>query len=70
MDRQKGEDVAERIGILDAGEDPEKRFYWSQSGIPHMVEKSCRRLAKMRTRSIEMLNSLDKSAGRCFNVIK
>ena len=65
MDRQKGEDVAEQIGVLDVGDDPEKRYFWSQTGIPHMVEKSCRRIAKMRNRAIEMLTFLDKSAGRC-----
>ena len=65
MDRQKGEDVAEQIGVLDVGDDPEKRYYWSQTGIPHMVEKSCRRIAKMRNRTIEMLTFLDKPAERC-----
>jgi len=65
MDRQKGEDVAEQIGVLNVEDDPEKRYYWSQTGIPHMVEKACRRLSKIRNRSIEMLNLLDKSAGKC-----
>ena len=65
MERQKGEDVAEQIGVLNVGDDTEKRYYWPQSGIPHMVEKACRRLAKMRTCSIEMLNFFDKSVERC-----
>ena len=65
MDRRKGEDVAEQIGVLDVGDNTEKRYYWSQTGIPHMVEKACRRLAKIRNRSIDMLNLLDKSAGKC-----
>ena len=62
MNRESSLDVAEKIGIISAGDGPDKIYYIEHSRIPHMIRSAGRQLVNIRLRT---LNLLTKRATLC-----
>ncbi len=55
MNREKSIDIAEKLGLIAAGDGPDKIYYIEHSQIPNMVKRAARAIVKIRLRTLQFL---------------
>ena len=55
MNREKSIDIAEKLGLIAAGDGPDKIYYIEHSQIPNMVKRAARAIVKIRLRMLQLL---------------